>query len=100
MGLKEYRANSTFTRLGVNKLVSTAAMYADAEAAYAQLDRTYPGHFVNMISLFRDMPDAAGLYKNDSIHYNQLGKETIAKAVVADMVEKGLLLVQQENSAQ
>lgn len=91
MGLKEHRANSAFTRLGVDRLVSTAAMYRNAEDAYAQLDSKYPGHFTSLISLFKSNPDAAALYKNDSIHYNRLGKENIAKAVVADLLEKGLL---------
>lgn len=91
MGLKEYRANGAFTRLGVNKLISTKAMYADAESTYQALDRHYPGHFTSLISLFKNMPDAAALYKNDAIHYNRLGKETIAQAVVEDLIRKGLL---------
>lgn len=93
MGLKEYRSNAAFTRLGVNKLVDTAAMYEDAEQVYTDLNTRYPGHFTSLISLFKDNPDAAALYKNDSIHYNQAGKELLAKGVVTDLVNKGLVTV-------
>ena len=93
LGFKNRRANSAFSQLYSNRLISTSAMFRDADITYAQLNKIYPGHFKSLISLFKENPDSTNLYKNDSIHYNQLGKEIIAEKVVDDLIEKRILTV-------
>jgi lysophospholipase L1-like esterase len=91
MGLKEYRAYRLFTSLTYNRIVKTDRMYAESEKMYSALNMLYPGHFVSLIDLYYNISDVKSLFKNDSIHYNQYGKELLAEAVINDLLKKELL---------
>ena len=96
MGLSLKRTNSMFTRLYCDYAVETSGLYKKANVLYAKLNETYPGHFRSIIAAFKTIDKPAELFDKDSIHYNLLGKQTIAHIVIKDLIKKQILTVGEE----
>ncbi|MCP4147599.1 MAG: hypothetical protein GY757_07605, partial [bacterium] len=91
MGLSLKRTNSMFTRLYCEHAVETTGLYKKARHLYGKLNETYPGHFKSIINAFKTIDKPGELFEKDAIHYNLLGKETIAHIIIKDLMEKGIL---------
>ncbi len=86
-----HRENRFFSILTGNYVVRTERLYSGLESMYHTLNQQHPGHFKSLAGLFHDDPRAGELYAKDAVHYGDKGKRTIARAIVADLLEKGIL---------
>lgn len=93
MGISLSRTNSMFTPLYCDYVVQTDEMYHQSDILYKRLNEQYPGHFKSMIDIFKDINKPEELFSKDAIHYNSLGKEIIAHAVIKDLIAKKILTV-------
>jgi len=91
VGINLYRENRMFSRLYGKYIVETQSLYLDIEKTYNQLNDYLPGHFKSLASIFYDNPQAEKLYNKDAMHYEQMGKEIIARKVILDLLEKKIL---------
>ncbi|MBF0439225.1 MAG: hypothetical protein HQL93_08895 [Magnetococcales bacterium] len=86
-----HQENRLFSVLTGNFVVETDHLYMAIETMYSRMNHNYPGSFKSLASIFSNSPQTEQLYAKDAVHYEQQGKETIAHAIVKDLLEKGIL---------